>query len=130
MIARDRGLAFVLYIALSAVPPLVPWLGASLPTAITGHAHALLGGTWGAGDVARAALGGLLSSPRSAGSPRAWCWRAARCSRLRARAPVQRVLQPLNQPLLSVDAPGDQLPPHEHVASSRTSFLLAAPCPC
>jgi ABC-2 type transport system permease protein len=54
------GLAFVLYIILSAVLPLLPSLEVWLPTAITGHAHALLSGAWGTGDVLRSSLGGLL----------------------------------------------------------------------
>jgi hypothetical protein len=62
------GMAFVLYILLSVVPTLVPSLGAALPTAITGHAHALLDGTWGVGDLAEPLLGGLLLAVLCAGA--------------------------------------------------------------
>jgi ABC-2 type transport system permease protein len=62
------GLAFVLYIILSSVPPLFSWLDASLPSTIVGHAHALLSGTWGAGQVARPLLGGLILAAVCAGA--------------------------------------------------------------
>lgn len=54
------GLAFVFYILLSSLPGFWPPLGESLPGSIAGHAHALLAGSWGAGDLVRALLGGLL----------------------------------------------------------------------
>lgn len=54
------GAAFVLYIALSTLPPLWSPLGDSLPMNITGHAHALLSGAWGAAALVRPLLGGLL----------------------------------------------------------------------
>lgn len=54
------GLAFVLFVALSTLPALWSPLGDSLPTSITGHAHALLGGAWGASALPRPLLGGLL----------------------------------------------------------------------
>lgn len=62
------GLAFVLYIILAVVPSLLPSLGAVLPTAITGHAHALLGGTWGASEMLGPVLGGLLLATVCAGA--------------------------------------------------------------
>jgi ABC-2 type transport system permease protein len=54
------GLAFLLFIALSTLPALWSPLGDSLPTSITGHAHALLSGAWGAAALPRPLLGGLL----------------------------------------------------------------------
>jgi ABC-2 type transport system permease protein len=54
------GLAFVLFIALSTLPGLWSPLGAFLPTSITGHAQALLSGTWGARDLVQPLVGGLL----------------------------------------------------------------------
>ncbi|HWE61577.1 MAG TPA: ABC transporter permease subunit [Chloroflexota bacterium] len=54
------GLAFVLFVALSTLSPLWPPLGDSLPMSITGHAHALLSGAWGASALPRPLLGGLL----------------------------------------------------------------------
>lgn len=54
------GLAFVLYLLVSSLPGLWPPLSDSLPTSITGHAHALLAGTWGVGDLLRPLTGGLV----------------------------------------------------------------------
>jgi len=54
------GLAFVLFIALSTLPALWSPLEDSLPMSITGHAHALLSGAWGAGNLVGPLLGGLL----------------------------------------------------------------------
>jgi ABC-2 type transport system permease protein len=54
------GLAFVLYILLSSLPGFWPPLRDSLPGSITDHAQALLTGSWGAGDLVRPLLGGLL----------------------------------------------------------------------
>ena len=54
------GVAFVLFIALSTLPALWSPLGDNLPMSITGHAHALLSGAWGAGDLLGPVLGGLL----------------------------------------------------------------------
>ena len=54
------GLAFVLYLLVSLLPGLWPPLGDSLPSSITGHAHALLAGSWGAADLARPLAGGLV----------------------------------------------------------------------
>jgi ABC-2 type transport system permease protein len=53
------GTAFVLYLLISALPGLWPPLGDSLPASIAGHAHALLAGTWSAGDLLRPLAGGL-----------------------------------------------------------------------
>lgn len=53
------GLTFVLYILLSSLPGFWPPLGDSLPGSITGHAHALLAGSWGAADLARPLAGGI-----------------------------------------------------------------------
>jgi ABC-2 type transport system permease protein len=53
------GLAFVLFIALSNLPALWSPLDESLPGSITGHAHALLAGSWGAGNLVRPLAGGL-----------------------------------------------------------------------
>lgn len=54
------GLAFVLFIALSTLPALWSPLGDSLPMSITGHAHALLSGAWGAADLGRPLAGGAV----------------------------------------------------------------------
>ena len=54
------GLAFVLYILLSSLPGFWTPLGDSLPTAIVGHAHELLAGTWGAADLLRPLAGGVV----------------------------------------------------------------------
>lgn len=54
------GLAFVLFIALSTLPGLWSPLGTFLPTSVTGHAQALLSGTWGARDLVQPLVGGLL----------------------------------------------------------------------
>lgn len=54
------GLAFVLFIVLSTLPGLWSPLGASLPTSITSHAHALLSGAWGAHDLVQPLLGGVV----------------------------------------------------------------------
>jgi ABC-2 type transport system permease protein len=54
------GLAFVLYLLISLLPGLWSPLGDSLPSSITGHAHALLAGTWSAGDLVRPLVGGML----------------------------------------------------------------------
>jgi ABC-2 type transport system permease protein len=54
------GAAFVLYLLVSFLPSLWSPLGDSLPISITGHAHALLAGTWGAGDLVRPLAGGVV----------------------------------------------------------------------
>jgi ABC-2 type transport system permease protein len=54
------GLAFVLYLLISLLPGLWSPLGDSLPSSITGHAHALLAGAWSAGDLVRPLAGGVL----------------------------------------------------------------------
>jgi ABC-2 type transport system permease protein len=62
------GLAFVSFIALLTLPALWSPLGDSLPMSITGHAQALLSGTWGAGDLVGPVLGGLLLAVVGAGA--------------------------------------------------------------
>ena len=54
------GSAFVLFIVLSTLPGLWSPLGVWLPTSITGHAQALLSGTWGARELVQPLLGALL----------------------------------------------------------------------
>jgi hypothetical protein len=61
-------LAFVSFIALLTLPALWSPLGDSLPMSITGHAQALLSGTWGAGDLVGPVLGGLLLAVVGAGA--------------------------------------------------------------
>ena len=53
------GMAFVLYILFSVVPGVWSPLADSVPTTIADHAHALLAGSWGAGDLLRPMAGGF-----------------------------------------------------------------------
>lgn len=54
------GAAFVLYLLYGTLPKLWGPVADSLPSAITNHAPQLLSGVWGAADVIRPLLGGLV----------------------------------------------------------------------